>query len=107
MKNELKIIEQLDWIIRLNYTGNTSQLSKKLNVSKAELNKGLEKMKQYNLQAVFSIKLQSYIYERHTNLSYKLVRQILYLKTKERIIGLQNIKSVDNNLNRKYTILKA
>lgn len=87
MKNELKLIEQLDWLIRLKSTGNPNQLCEKLSVSKAELYKAVEKMQHLNLQVFFSIKLQSYIYEEHSHFSYRSVNQILYSKKKEKNVS--------------------
>ena len=105
MKNELKLIEQLDWLIRIKYTGNTNQLCEKLNISKSELYDAVEKMKQFNLQVVFSIKLQSYIYENHTCFSYKSFNQILYSKRKGRKKVFQRTNGIGSNKNYRLKIV--
>ncbi len=74
---QLECIERIDQLIRLQATGSSSVLAKKLGISKTKLYRIIKIMKELNAPIEYDVAIQSFVYEAEVGFKFGFYRKDL------------------------------
>ncbi|GAA4272869.1 hypothetical protein U6A24_06275 [Aquimarina gracilis] len=83
----IELIERIDQLIRLQATGSPGALASKLGISKTQVYRLIDIMKDLNAPIIYKIGLQSFIYEEEVRFRFGFVTKDLDAKEVRSIYG--------------------
>ncbi len=74
MIQHIKLIEHIDYLVRLNATGTPEQLAGRLHISKTKLYRLIEVMRTLNAPILYDCTQQSFVYEESVGFRFGFYR---------------------------------
>ncbi len=86
-KERLTLVERIDQLIRLKATGNPDQLADRLELSKRQLHRVIQFIKELEAPIVYSISRESYVYEEPVQFRFGFYGRELSLEEQQNLEG--------------------